>query len=161
MRLKSLLLAAVLCVATTSAAHAQIPITKTSGSVDASTRVLVSNASADEGADPAEALKVSNAFRAAIARIFDGKKTVIQKEIIGLALKRFGFEADSPLDGSSLTALAEQLKAGIYVALKVKPGADGKLVAVATVNGKGAVTADGTNPGALGETLADLLKRSM
>lgn len=157
----SSLLAALLCVATATVAQAQIPITKTSGSADASARVLVSNATADGGADQAEALKVSNAVRNAFARIFDGKKVVIQKEIIGMALKRFGFDADSPLDGSSLVALAEQLKAGIYVALTVKPGSDGKLVAVATVNGKGSVTADGSNPGALGETLADLLKRSM
>lgn len=157
----SSLVAALLLAATATVAEAQIPITKTSGSADASARVLVSNATADGGADQAEALKVSNAVRNAIARIFDGKKVVIQKEIIGMALKRFGFDADSPLDGSSLVALAEQLKAGIYVALTVKPGTDGKLVAVATVNGKGAITADGTNPGALGETLADLLKRSM
>jgi hypothetical protein len=109
----------------------------------------------------AEAIKVSNAVRTAFSRILAGKKTVIQREIIGMALKRFGFEADASLDPASLNALAEQLKAGYVVALTVRPGSDGKLVAVASVNGKGSVTADAPNAGALGEALADMLKTSM
>lgn len=160
-------LAGLMIVGAAGAASAQLPPRKTTtvaaSQIDASSRVLVATAVVEGEATPADAVAFSNAMRTAVTKAVDGKLTVVTRERMNEALKTFGYNADEILPDAPVQALADQLKTGKLVTAKLtKTG--GKLSAVATVKGKGDVTAtqeDGQSAAAFGEAVAQLVKANL
>lgn len=160
----SFALAGLLAASAPAALNAQLPPRKTvTAAVDPSSRLLVATATVAGDCTPAESVTFSVALRAKLAKLVEGKVTVITRDKMNEALKTFGYPADEVLADAEVAGVANALKAGNVVTAKLTKGADGKLAVVATVKGKGDVTAtqaDGQTAAAFGEAVADLLKAS-
>lgn len=146
-------------------ASAQLPPRKAATvAVDASVRLLVANAVVEGDCTPADALAFSGAMRAQLGKALEGKVTVVTRDKMNDALKTFGYEADELLPEATVTPLADALKASKVVTTKLSKGANGLLAVVATVRGKGDVTATqeaGQSTAAFGDAVALLVKASL
>lgn len=163
--MRSFIMSGLLLGGLVGTASAQLPPRKTvSVAVDASARLLVANAVVEGDCTPADALAFSGAMRAQLGKALDGKVTVVSREKMNDALKTFGYEADELLPEGTVGPLADALKAGKVVTAKLSKGANGRLAVVASVKGKGDVTAaqeEGQSTAAFGDAVALLVKASL
>lgn len=139
--------------------QAQIPVRR--GAVDPDARILVANPQVS--GDAGDAVKIGNGLRDRMARVAGRKYTVVSRDIMNIALTHFGYKEDDILPPAAITALAEQVKAGIVVVSELS-GAPGAYSVKIMVSGggksfEGSVSqASGQGLDALGAAAAELLK---
>jgi hypothetical protein len=121
-RLSSLALAVVLFP---SFLGAQIPPHKTVVRSASAPTILVATPFA-EGPALAAVEPVGNAMRTRLGTLARGKYEMIAKETISSALKAFGYEPTAPLTEATVTALAAQFHASLFVIASVEPLDGGK-----------------------------------
>jgi hypothetical protein len=160
--MRTLVLVALALTGFSVTAQAQLPPGRrnAAASIDPAKRVIVTNASVEGDCTPAEALSFSGSLRTKLAKLLDGKFTVVTKEQMNAALKAYGYPADEILPPTEAERLGDMLKAANVVLAKLTKGASGRLEVVASVKGKGEVTlaqAEGQSLGDFGSAVAALV----